>query len=239
MRAEGDAVTVGTMFRIAICLFLLVPLALSVPPAQSMGAVIDGVLRVIDGDTVDVADTRIRLFGIDAPEGDQTCTDRSGTVLRCGDWVTAQVRDQYQGATATCAPVDTDRYGRVVARCSVAGRDMGQALVAQGLAFAYARYSRDYIATEAAALRAQRGVHGYRMDRPDQHRAAKRRPNAVPPPQTASCTIKGNISGKGVRIFHVAGQRDYAKTSIRTEKGERWFCSAAEARAAGWRAAKR
>ncbi|WP_417585158.1 hypothetical protein [Pelagibacterium sp.] len=50
------------------------------------------------------------------------------------------------------------------------------------------------------------------------------------------CNIKGNISiGSGERIYHVPGQRYYAETKIRPEYGERWFCSEAEARQAGWR----
>lgn len=54
------------------------------------------------------------------------------------------------------------------------------------------------------------------------------------------CDIKGNISIKsGERIFHVPGQRDYAETRISPGKGERWFCSEADARAAGWRKAGR
>jgi len=56
--------------------------------------------------------------------------------------------------------------------------------------------------------------------------------NAVKP----SCNIKGNISlNTGERIYHVPGQQYYAETRISLEKGERWFCSEAEARAAGWR----
>lgn len=51
-----------------------------------------------------------------------------------------------------------------------------------------------------------------------------------------SCNIKGNISiDTGERIYHVPGQRYYMKTRISPEYGERWFCSEAEARAAGWR----
>ncbi|HWJ89348.1 MAG TPA: hypothetical protein VNS12_14875 [Pelagibacterium sp.] len=50
------------------------------------------------------------------------------------------------------------------------------------------------------------------------------------------CTIKGNISiGSGERIYHVPGQRYYGDTIIRPEFGERWFCSEADAQAAGWR----
>ena len=53
------------------------------------------------------------------------------------------------------------------------------------------------------------------------------------------CTIKGNISqNTGERIYHVPGQEYYDETRIRTEFGERWFCSEAEARKAGWRRAK-
>lgn len=52
------------------------------------------------------------------------------------------------------------------------------------------------------------------------------------------CKIKGNVSiASGERIYHVPGQRDYAGTVIRPEYGERWFCSEAEARQAGWRRA--
>ena len=53
------------------------------------------------------------------------------------------------------------------------------------------------------------------------------------------CRIKGNISRKGTSIYHVPGGYSYAKPRIDTAKGERWFCTEAEARAAGWRRAKR
>jgi hypothetical protein len=49
------------------------------------------------------------------------------------------------------------------------------------------------------------------------------------------CRIKGNISQNG-RIYHVPGSASYDQTQIDTSKGERWFCTEAEARAAGWRA---
>lgn len=50
-----------------------------------------------------------------------------------------------------------------------------------------------------------------------------------------ACRIKGNISQNGERIYHVPGGRWYARTRIDRFKGERWFCSEEEARAAGWR----
>ncbi|MBX5221410.1 succinoglycan biosynthesis protein exoi [Rhizobium sp. NLR8a] len=54
-----------------------------------------------------------------------------------------------------------------------------------------------------------------------------------------SCRIKGNVSiNTGERIFHVPGQRRYAETKISPQYGERWFCTEAEAWAAGWRKSK-
>ncbi|TIT01688.1 MAG: hypothetical protein E5W72_00205 [Mesorhizobium sp.] len=55
----------------------------------------------------------------------------------------------------------------------------------------------------------------------------------------SGCNIKGNISAEGERIYHVPGQKFYADTKIAEAKGEKWFCSEAEARTAGWRKAKR
>ena len=55
-----------------------------------------------------------------------------------------------------------------------------------------------------------------------------------------TCNIKGNIShNSGKRIYHMPGDRDYERTRISTSRGERYFCSEAEARAAGWRRAGR
>ena len=57
--------------------------------------------------------------------------------------------------------------------------------------------------------------------------------------QTTACNIKGNISNRGERIFHVPGGKYYAITGIAGSRGERWFCNKAEARRAGWRQSRR
>ncbi len=54
------------------------------------------------------------------------------------------------------------------------------------------------------------------------------------------CQIKGNISIRsGEHIYHVPGQEYYLATKISPQYGERYFCSEADARAAGWRKARR
>lgn len=63
---------------------------------------------------------------------------------------------------------------------------------------------------------------------------------AVSVPTQSRCDIKGNVSyTSGKRIYHVPGQEDYESTRISEARGERWFCSEAEAEAAGWRKASR
>ena len=57
-------------------------------------------------------------------------------------------------------------------------------------------------------------------------------------PSAKQCLIKGNVSSMGERIYHPPGCRYYNATVIDPNRGERWFCSEADAVAAGWRRTK-
>jgi endonuclease YncB( thermonuclease family) len=114
--------------------------------------------RVIDGDTFDLNGERIRLWGIDAVEGDQVC-QRDGHEWRCGDDATLALQTLIDQGGIACTEVDTDRYGRTVATCSVAGEDIGAAMVRSGWALDYERYSGGhYAAEQLEAEQAQRGL---------------------------------------------------------------------------------
>jgi endonuclease YncB( thermonuclease family) len=196
---------------------------------------VSGKPRIIDGDTVAIGSEVIRLHGIDAPESGQSCIRPGGRVWNCGEAATEALRRIIGGGTLRCRRADTDRYGRTIGVCEAGGRDVNAALVAGGWAVAYRRYSEDYVRDEAQARTARRGVWSGSFDRPEDHRAgrsASATPTAAPDP---ACPIKGNVSGSG-RIYHLPGSRDYARTRIDPDRGERWFCSAREAEAAGWRA---
>ncbi len=196
---------------------------------------VHGIVRVIDGDTFEVAGQRVRIFGIDAPEGKQTCETEQRVSWACGAWVTSKVSVLYDGKRAVCRQVDKDRYDRIVARCDVDGRDVGQQLVSSGLAFAYRQYSMTYDLDEKEAAINDRGLHASRVQTPAQYRATRAK-GRMPPDR--NCVIKGNIT-KGGRIYHMPGQRDYERTGINEVKGERWFCSQFQAWTAGWRKARR
>lgn len=206
----------------------------SVP--ASLPLVAAGAARVVDGDTLDLHGTRVRLFGIDAPEHDQHCARADGRGWACGAAAKQALERLVRGAEVRCEGSARDRYGRRLARCFAGGADIGAALVSGGMAWAYRRYALDYTAQEAAARAVGRGVWQGAAVRPEAARAQMRL--AARTGGETGCAIKGNISAGG-RIYHLPGQADYAATRIAVAQRERWFCSEAEARAAGWRRAKR
>lgn len=215
-----------------------------------------GPVRVIDADTFEVGGTRVRLHGVDAAERDQLCWDEDGQAWPCGQWATEEARALFEGRLAWCRRLDTDRYGRAVARCAAglggiarakdgAGgvapwADVGAEVVGRGMAVAYRDYSDDYVGVEAIARAKGEGVFAGSMIEPAAHRAGARAARATPPEAAPEpgCAIKGNLSDSG-RVFHLPGGAFYERTRIDEASGERWFCSPEEAVAAGWRPSTR
>lgn len=219
----------------ALILRSLIVLALVVLPLPLLAADLTGRARAVDGDTLEVAGQKVRLFGIDAPELDQLC-DRGGRRWACG----AAARDALAGIVGrqrlACAVQDIDRYGRSVAVCSAGGEDVAALMVRQGMAIAYRRYSGRYANAEAAARAEGIGLWTSTYIQPEQYRAEGRAPDPLP---AGECRIKGNIGRSGSRIYHLPGQADYDATRINERAGERWFCTEADARAEGFRRAAR
>src|SRR5688572_14414566 len=82
------------------------------PPLAA--ATVTGTAAVIDGDTLDVAGRRIRLFGIDAPEASQAC-DRNGERWACGEASAERLGALIGGAAIQCSGNEVDQYGRLLA----------------------------------------------------------------------------------------------------------------------------
>jgi endonuclease YncB( thermonuclease family) len=111
--------------------------------------------RVIDGDTIDLNGTHWRLWGIDAPETHQSCADGWPAGLEA----TAAMRKLMEGRAVTCEYRGHDRYKRSIGLCRAGGEDLGAAMVSAGMAWAFTRYSSDYIGQEKAAIGSHLGVH--------------------------------------------------------------------------------
>lgn len=104
---------------------------------------ISGTARVIDGDTLQVGATRVRLWGVDAFEHNQVCQQPHGN-YSCGRAATLTMEELVGNQTVHCTEKDIDRYKRTVAQCFVGTIDLGKALVMRGWAFDYTRYSHGF-----------------------------------------------------------------------------------------------
>ena len=110
----------------ALALFLLASTALAASSTT-------GIPTVTDGDTLAIRSLKFRLHGVDAPESSQTCQDARGKTYLCGQKAALALSDKIASRNVICIEKDKDRYGRIVAVCSVAGLDLNQWLVQQGL----------------------------------------------------------------------------------------------------------
>jgi endonuclease YncB( thermonuclease family) len=196
--------------------------------------------KFIDGDSFEIGAVGVRLFGVDAPEGRQSCT-REGRDWSCGDAAAAELRRLVGSRDVACQRRDEDTYGRIVAVCRVGTTDLGAAMVRAGFALAYRRYSDDYVDEEREARAARRGVWAGEFTPPEDYRrddrpAQRSEPAPAGERRRDGCYIKGNINARGDKIYHTRDSSSYEETVIEESRGERWFCTAADARAAGWRA---
>ena len=196
---------------------------------------ISGKVQVIDGDTIMISQTTIRLHGIDAPETGQRCAAANRKIGRPSIKGIARLKALARNGL-TCEGNETDDYGRLIARCSTSdGTDINQLLVAEGHAWAFVKYATDYSADEAKARSLRLNIWSMRCDEPWVFREKRWTKNATKAPE--GCAIKGNISDSG-KIYHMPWNKAYARTVIDKARGEAWFCNEQDAQAAGWRPAR-
>lgn len=218
-------------FALAMGLLSATPFEGAARPETSEPA-ISGGAQVIDGDTISIGDTRIRLEGIDAPETGQTCQRKWIGWWSCGTAATAALARMLENRTVACAPRGHDKYGRTLAVCFADGRDVNAAMVRQGHAWAFVKYSQSYVREEALARAEGLGIWQGHAQPAWDYRA--KRWMAAESRAPDGCAIKGNITKHG-RIYHMPWSPWYAQIRMEPDKGKRWFCSEAEAMAAGWR----
>ncbi len=190
------------------------------------------VIRVIDGDTIQIeGGSKVRYIGIDTPE----TVDPRTTVQCFGKEASAKNKELVEGKKVRLEKdvSETDKYGRMLRYVYVAELFVNETLVREGYAFSSTyppdvKYQDLFLQAEKEAREANKGlwgscgfVAGTRTTQP-----------------TTDCTVKGNISSSGEKIYHLPGQKFYDKTVIDETRGERWFCSEEEAVKNGWRKSK-
>jgi endonuclease YncB( thermonuclease family) len=135
---------------------------------------VDNDVKVTDGDSLIVGGKRVRLYGVDAPELDQTCLDANHTPYRCGVAARTYLLSLILNKRVECLTGTIDIYNRIIATCSVDGKDLGEQMVRAGMAIDYARYSKGvYAAAEAEARENLRGIWQGLWDQPESFRRMK------------------------------------------------------------------
>jgi micrococcal nuclease len=157
------------------------------------------VTSIVDGDTVHVAAPNsptltVRLDGIDAPERGEPFSTQATRAMRVLIFTKKVV------LTGT----DVDRYGRLVARIRVNGVDVSDALVRQGLACHFTRYSSDPVLAKAQQDAKRRAIGFWAP--------GAQRPACATGARTEASTkltldpLHGNTSS---RVFHTATCKNY------------------------------
>ena len=151
-------------------------LAIVLSPVAVAAQTYTGPVNVIDGDTLEMTGERFRLFGIDAPEADQTCI-RNDEVWGCGKDATALLESLTRGKQISCEQVERDSYRRIVVVCRSGQVDLAEAMVSTGLAISLPQFSSAYVSAEAKAKARQAGIWGSMFEQPVNYRAARSKPD--------------------------------------------------------------
>ena len=128
-----------------------------------------GPFIVVDGDTVLVGTQKLRLEGIDAPEGRQLCR-QNGKDWPCGRQSTAYLRSLMRGSSVSCKAFGIDKYERPLVRCSASGGDLNAQMVASGWAVSYG----DYYSEQSSAKKNRLGIWAGEFETPQNWREIHR-----------------------------------------------------------------
>jgi len=198
------------------------------------------VTRVIDGDTIEIeGGERVRYIGIDTPE----TVDPRKPVQCFGVEASNKNKELVEGKMVRLEKdiTDRDKYSRLLRYVYVGDTFINLELVKQGFAYSYSyppdiKYQEQFLKAQQEAREANRGLWAA-CPSVSQATEETSAPAVSSTHSDASCQIKGNINTSGEKIYHLPGCGSYSKTQIDEAHGEKWFCTEAEAQAAGWRKA--
>ncbi len=110
-------------------------------------------LAVVDGDTMRVQETVVRLQGVEAPPRGRMCNRADGTSFDCGAAAAAALADLVRGRRVVCRLSGRDGAGYPEAQCQAGETDLNRRLVADG--WARARADAPAFGAEESRARAE------------------------------------------------------------------------------------
>ena len=234
-RGDGEGVvkrtSVATVRRAALCVpvlalvtvFVTLPVALQGQRDLVNQRFVASVASVIDGDTVDLSVSgrtiRTRLHGMDAPESGEPYSTVARTFLRV----------MVFSRTVQVVGTDIDRYGRLVARIAVDGKDASEAMVSAGLACTFHQYAKEP-ALDLAMSRARASKLGFWAQPGQLPRCAAR--ELATGSAVAPAPVTGFVGNVSSLVYHAPTCRNAGCKNC-----TRKFATREDAERAGFRAA--
>ncbi len=135
---------------------------------------------VVDGDSLRIGATDIRLKGIDSPEYNQYCFDKNKNKYNCGTMATKYLQELISNKEVDCVEHSKDRYKRSLCTCYVLNKDgakefsINAQMVKSGWAVAYMAGKKDYEVYQKKAIKQKRGMWQGKFMKPELFRALNR-----------------------------------------------------------------
>ena len=112
--------------------------------------------RIIDGDSLEIKNEKIRFLGVDAFEKKQECIRKDGTKYKCGEAAISNLLMIISGQPVRCVTKKKDHYKRWLATCYIGTLDINENMVLYGNAFSY--MSKKYKTAENEAKKVSAGA---------------------------------------------------------------------------------
>lgn len=130
-------------------------------------------VKVIDGDTISIDSTKVRLKGIDAPELKQKCKQHNNAYISCGTYAKIKLLSLIENNTVYCSLSGTDRYNRRLSYCYANSKNLSLELVRTGYAYSYRHQNIVLNIYELLARYNRRGLWSYEFQQPWEWRKSK------------------------------------------------------------------
>lgn len=149
---------------------------------------ISGSISVISAHIFYIGGRYIRLYGVDAPDVDQICSDSGGRTYNCGEEAASWIRGWIDTNPIDCYILKVEPKGKDLATCVWGDYDIGAALVGAGWGVANTKETQIYKPYEVKAQNQSSGLWQGTFYSPEDWRDIKRRQNDF--------TIKRTITKK-------------------------------------------
>jgi endonuclease YncB( thermonuclease family) len=193
-------------------------------------AVISGRATVTAGDLVRVGGKLVRLAGIEAPEPAQTCLTAKGRRWNCAGSARDALQRLVRGRKVACELKEGGSAALPLAHCRTTQSDLAATLVRKGHVFAGP--DGTYAGDEEAARAEKAGLWQGQSERPGAWRTKVWEEAKRASPE--GCPIKGVVR-RGNKVYAMPWSDGYTGRNVKKVRGDRWFCTEDEARAAGFK----